>query len=256
VIAAARSRSADQRYYGVVEAIVADVNDPQKLGRVKVTFPWFDDQMVTEWCRCANTYAGKDYGSFWIPEKDDEVLVAFVHGDMRLPIVLAGLYNGKDTPPSFRDDSKDQKLFYTKAGNKLLMDDSTGDQRIQLTTVAGHDVTMTDRDQKVVVKTKGGHEAILDDAAKTVTLRTSTGEQVVLNGTAGTVTVTGKTVVTLETSLVKNGGTAASQSLMLAEIFLGLFNSHFHMLGQIPTTPPTVPVIPPTACSQVCKTTA
>jgi hypothetical protein len=43
---------------------------------------------------------------------------------------------------------------------------------------------------------------------------------------------------------------------MLGEIFLNLFNAHFHMLGQIPTTPPTVPVVAPTACSQVCKTTS
>ena len=34
-----------------------------KEGRVKVQFPWFDDQMETEWCRVAQLYAGNGYGA-------------------------------------------------------------------------------------------------------------------------------------------------------------------------------------------------
>jgi hypothetical protein len=44
-----RSRSTDRRYYGVVEAIVTDVNDPEREGRVKVRYPWFDDRTVSDW---------------------------------------------------------------------------------------------------------------------------------------------------------------------------------------------------------------
>jgi len=44
-----RSQAADQRYYGVVEAIVVEVDDPEKEGRVKIKYPWFDDRTVTEW---------------------------------------------------------------------------------------------------------------------------------------------------------------------------------------------------------------
>ncbi|OLB75176.1 MAG: hypothetical protein AUI14_21530 [Actinobacteria bacterium 13_2_20CM_2_71_6] len=53
-----RSRSADQRYYGLVEALVDEV-DGDDEGRVKLRFPWFDDGTVTDWCRVSQLYAGK-----------------------------------------------------------------------------------------------------------------------------------------------------------------------------------------------------
>ncbi len=43
--------------------------------------------------------AGKDYGMVWMPQVDDEVLVAFEHGDSSRPFVIGGLWNGTDTAP-------------------------------------------------------------------------------------------------------------------------------------------------------------
>ncbi|HEU5130898.1 MAG TPA: phage baseplate assembly protein V, partial [Pyrinomonadaceae bacterium] len=104
-----RSRTTDKRYFGVYEALVTAVEDTAKEGRVQVKFPWFDDKLATEWCRVRQSYAGNDYGSFFIPEVGDEVLVAFVQGDMRFPIILGGLYNGQDKPPTSRSQQQDQK---------------------------------------------------------------------------------------------------------------------------------------------------
>jgi phage baseplate assembly protein V len=130
--AQSRSRTTDKRYYGVCEAIVTDVNDTAKEGRVKVRFPWFDDELESEWCRVRQFYAGNGYGSFFVPEVGDEVLVAFVQGDMRLPIILGGLYNGQDKPPTSRSDSKDQKMIRTKAGHQITLDDSSGSEKITI----------------------------------------------------------------------------------------------------------------------------
>lgn len=136
-----RSRSTDRRYFGLVEAIVVE-NDGDDEGRVKVKFPWFDGgATVTEWCRVSQLYAGGGYGSVFVPEKDDEVLVAFVHGDMRFPIVLGGLYNGVDKPPTARTDGRDQKMIRTKAGHEVLLDD--GAKEIRITTAEGGNVTVT-----------------------------------------------------------------------------------------------------------------
>ena len=68
-------RAFDRRFYGVVEGIVEEIVDPDKEGRVKVKFPWYDDDTVTEWCRVRQLYAGPGYGTFFVPEKGDEVLV-------------------------------------------------------------------------------------------------------------------------------------------------------------------------------------
>ncbi|HEX6341181.1 phage baseplate assembly protein V [Umezawaea sp.] len=138
---APRARSTDRRYYGVVEAIVVE-NDGDDEGRVKLKFPWFDGgATVTEWCRVSQLHAGSGYGSVFVPEKDDEVLVAFVHGDMRFPVVLGGLYNGVDKPPTARTDGRDQKVVRTRAGHEVLLDD--GAKEIRITTAQGGTLTVT-----------------------------------------------------------------------------------------------------------------
>ncbi|RBQ14992.1 type IV secretion protein Rhs [Spongiactinospora rosea] len=138
---APRARSTDRRFYGVVEALVVE-NQGDDEGRVKVRFPWFDGgSTVTEWCRVSQLYAGGGYGSLFVPEVGDEVLVAFVHGDMRFPIVLGGLYNGVDKPPTAPTGGRDQKIIRTKAGHEVLFDDAA--KLIRITTADGGDVTVT-----------------------------------------------------------------------------------------------------------------
>jgi uncharacterized protein involved in type VI secretion and phage assembly len=260
-----RAQTTDKRFYGVVEALVVDVIDPEKEGRVKLQFPWFDEDVVIEWSRVRQFYAGNGYGAFFVPEVGDEVLVAFVHGDMRMPVVLGGLYNGEDKPPSDRQKAKDQKMIRTKAGHELVFDDSSKERRIKLTTAASHVLDLDDKDKKVLVKTSGGHELELDDGANTVTVKTSGGQSMVLDANGGRVTVTGATVVLDASSVqvggasasVKVGGTAAALTPLLAEMFLPLFASHFHMVGMVPTTPPvpTPPITPQMAGSSTVKLT-
>lgn len=48
----------------------------------------------------AGRFAENPRGSgTFIPSPEDEVLVAFNHGDLRNPVVLGGLWNGSDSPP-------------------------------------------------------------------------------------------------------------------------------------------------------------
>ena len=86
----------------------ATPNDPEKAGRVKLTFPWLSDDYVSDWARTVQPGAGKDRGGTVLPEVGDEVLVAFEQGDFRRPYVLGGLYNGVDTLPS-RADRPDRR---------------------------------------------------------------------------------------------------------------------------------------------------
>ncbi|GAB3451450.1 phage baseplate assembly protein V [Actinophytocola sediminis] len=173
-----RSRSTDRRYYGVAEAIVVE-HDGNDEGQVKLKFEWFDGgATVTDWCRVSQLYAGGGYGSVFVPEIGDEVLVAFVHGDMRFPIVLGGLYNGVDKPPTARTDGRDQKIIRTRAGHEVLFDDAA--KEIRITTADGGDVTVTAtgeirlKAQKVIVEADtidlgGGatQRAVLGDLLKT-----------------------------------------------------------------------------------------
>lgn len=82
---------------GVVIAQVSNVRDPLKQGRVKLKFPWLSANYESDWCRVAQL-GGVRGGGLMLPDVDDEVLVAFDRGSLEHPYVLAGLYNGKDSP--------------------------------------------------------------------------------------------------------------------------------------------------------------
>jgi uncharacterized protein involved in type VI secretion and phage assembly len=248
-----RSRTTDKRYFGVYEALVTAVVDTGKEGRVKVTFPWFDDQLASEWCRVRQSYAGNGYGSFFIPEVGDEVLVAFIQGDMRFPIILGGLYNGQDKPPTSRSEQQDQKMIRTKGKHEILLDDSPKEKRVRIKTEKGHTVDLNDKEQKILVKTNSGPKVEIDDAAKKITIDTN-GKSITIDGNSGTITLTGMTIV-LSGSSIKLGGDSAAQSLVLGEAFMTAFNTHTH-LCTAPSTPsgPPVPPLTPIVLSKISKT--
>lgn len=83
---------------GVVIAQVTDNNDPNNQARVKLKFPWLDDNYESDWARVTQLGAGPNSGALFMPEVNDEVLVAFEFGDIRRPFVVGSLYNGQDTP--------------------------------------------------------------------------------------------------------------------------------------------------------------
>jgi phage baseplate assembly protein gpV len=86
---------------GVASALVVDVEDPEALGRIKVRFPWLRDgkEEAEAWARVSLPLGGNATGFWTLPGIDDEVLVAFEHGDLRRPVVLGSLWNGADAPP-------------------------------------------------------------------------------------------------------------------------------------------------------------
>lgn len=84
---------------GVYPAIVTNIDDPEKLGRVKVKYPWLGDNMESWWCRVVAIGAGGGRGLQNTPEVDDEVLIAFEHGNFNFPYVLGNLWGGKNKPP-------------------------------------------------------------------------------------------------------------------------------------------------------------
>ena len=220
-----RSRSADRRYYGVTSALVERVDDPLHEGRVTLRYPWVDESRAeSDWVRVAQLYAGNGYGSIFVPEHGDEVLVAFVHGDMRIPIVLGGLYNGKDKPPSYRTASRDRKMIRTKAGHEVILDDTGGSQAIRVTSA-------------------GGHELVLDDASGTVAV-TGNGVSITLADT-GTVTISGATIKIEATRGIELGAPSATAPAVLGDALMTLFNAHTHTLvppTSVPTTPPVLPM--------------
>lgn len=118
---------------GLVEAIVVDNVDPDQLGRVKLKFPTLPEMPESFWGRLIMPMAGRERGWMTIPEKDDEVMVAFVHGDVNHAIVMGSVYNGVDTPPYANEDKENNlRVFQSRSGHRLTFDDTSGAERIEL----------------------------------------------------------------------------------------------------------------------------
>ena len=87
--------------------------------------------------------AGKDRGSWFIPDVGDEVLVAFEHGDPARPYVIGGLWNGSDSPPDSMDGAgkNNRKVIKSRAGVKITFDDTSGQVQLIIETPGGQKVT-------------------------------------------------------------------------------------------------------------------
>lgn len=121
-----------QRITGVVTAVVTNVEDPEKLHRVKVKFPWLSDDEESEWARVATPMAGKERGLYLLPEVDDEVLVAFEHGDARFPYVVGSLWNKNATPPPESTQPNDKRSLTSRSGHVIRLDDKEGEEKIEI----------------------------------------------------------------------------------------------------------------------------
>src|SRR5438552_656128 len=126
-------RGAANRLYGVMVGVVTNNQDPEGLGRVKVRFPWFSNEDESNWARVAAPMAGKERGFYFLPEVEDEVLVAFEHGDVRFPYVVGSLWNGKDAPPASNGDGKNNvRVIKSRSGHVVRLTDEDGKEMIEI----------------------------------------------------------------------------------------------------------------------------
>jgi uncharacterized protein involved in type VI secretion and phage assembly len=150
---------------GVVAGIVTNVNDPEKLGRIQVKYPWLPKykgaDLGSNWARLASPGAGSDRGVFFTPEIDDEVLVAFENGDVNYPYIVGAMWNKKDKPPTGKILSPDQKnvnqrIVRSRSGHVIVLDDSEGAEKITIQDKTGNNsIEIDSKQNSMMIKTAG-----------------------------------------------------------------------------------------------------
>ena len=162
------------RWYGVYPALVKDIADPDGQGRVKVSLPWSPDasgSQYTAWARLATLMGGKNRGSWFIPDVDDEVLVVFAGGDPRHPCVVGALWNGQDTPPHSMDGGGRNyvKKLRSRNGVQITLDDTDGQETMILETPGGQKATLKDGPGTVEIVDSNGNSVKMEAAGITIT---------------------------------------------------------------------------------------
>jgi uncharacterized protein involved in type VI secretion and phage assembly len=160
------------RMFGAAVAIVVGLDDPKRLGRVKVNYPWLQEDSASPWARLVSLMGGPDRGAVFRPELHDEVLVLFEHGDMRFPYVVGALWNGSDAMPSERgaDADNNVRLVKSRSGHLILLDDTDGDEKITIKDKHGN-ICQLDADGVTITSsaiklgsTDAGEGLVLGDA--------------------------------------------------------------------------------------------
>ena len=123
---------------GVQTAVVVGASGDEiltdKFGRVKVLFHWDRDGAKDEKASCfirvAQVWAGKAYGTMFIPRVGQEVVVQFLDGNPDTPLIIGMLYNGTNTVPytlpanSARSTILSHSTKEGEAGNEICFDDT------------------------------------------------------------------------------------------------------------------------------------
>ena len=161
-------------FYGVYPARVTDIVDPDKQGRVKVRLPWSPDagdSNYETWARLATMMAGNNRGTFFIPDVDDEVLVAFEGGNPRRPYVVGALWNGQDSPPEQMDGAGENylKTILSRQGVRITLDDTDGATKLRLETPMGQSIVLSDEDLSIVAQDATGNSIKLAPEGITIT---------------------------------------------------------------------------------------
>ena len=116
---------------GLAIGVVTDNKDPDGLNRVKVRLPILSDDNESWWTRLVSAGAGSDRGWAIVPEVNDEVVVAFAHGDINQPYVIGGLWSKKNLPPDvpgmISDSAVHSRTFVSRKGHRLEFHDDQGD---------------------------------------------------------------------------------------------------------------------------------
>jgi uncharacterized protein involved in type VI secretion and phage assembly len=166
----------DEQGNGVFAGVVTNLDDPEKIGRIRVQFPVLDGEQ-SYWARLVSPMAGPRRGVFLRPEVSDEVLVAFEHGDPRRAYILGSVWSKADPPPP--DDGQATKnnwrFWVARSGALFRFDDTAGAEKVE------------------VIDKDGSRKIVIDSAGSKIQVSCSQGD-IELSAPNGTVKITAQNV--------------------------------------------------------------
>src|SRR6266566_7160254 len=130
------------RYYGKYRGQVTDNDDPDNLGRIKAKVPRLLGDEEIGWALPAFAYGGaSEQGLFAVPDTGAGVWIEFEGGDLSYPIWVGTWWSSNEVPESA---TPDKKVLKTKSGNKIVLDDTSGSELIEISDASGSNTLKMD----------------------------------------------------------------------------------------------------------------
>jgi uncharacterized protein involved in type VI secretion and phage assembly len=263
------ARSIEGRYYGKYRGFVADNDDPDKRGRLRLRVPSVLGDADSGWALPCLPFGGAaGHGLFLVPEVGAQVWVEFEEGDVSSPVWTGTFWQASGDAPgeATENDAFSTRLLKTPGGHWLRFDDKSDQERVVLHHAAGADLAIDDRGtitltdpaantitldaQRTAIAIEDGNGNALTLDASGVTVEDASGNKVEM--TAKGITVTGAQVV-IKGSAVMLGG-EGGEPVVKGTSLLAMLNTHVHTSGA-PGSPTSPPVVPLTAAQLSSKVT-
>lgn len=142
-----------------IGVIVALEGDPAGEDRLQIRLPLLADATGELWARQALLDAGDGRGTNFRPEIGDEVVVGFLDGDPRHPVILGALHSSAKPAPVPGSDDNHEKVITTRSGMRLAFDDDK--VAVTLDTPAG---------LRLALDEDAGEAVLADDKGNSITL--------------------------------------------------------------------------------------
>jgi len=257
------------KHFGKYRGFVADNQDPEKRGRLRVKVPSVLSSEVSAWALPCLPFGGlPDQGFFMIPEVDAQVWVEFEEGNLHAPIWTGVFWQQSgDIPSEAALDEPTTRILKTPSGHVLQFDDESGKEKIRLFhpkeaelsidengTVTlkdgnGEVITLDASDGKVTVEDSNGNSVVLDTSGAQV--KDSNGNEITMSASGITLKGTKILVQGSQVALGADGG----EPLIKGTTFLSWLATHTHNCTA-PGSPSGPPVPPPNPSLLTTKTMA
>jgi uncharacterized protein involved in type VI secretion and phage assembly len=153
-------------HYGLYPAIVTDLVDPDRLGRIEVKLPGLGEtgQELRVWATLLSPYADADQGFLALPAVDTQVVIGFEVGRPDRAYLVGACWNGQEAMPVTPTRPNDKRVLRSRSGAVVEFDDTAGSA-------------------KVTVRSGGGHTVVLDDGGSSVRIQHANGFGITLTAT-------------------------------------------------------------------------
>lgn len=138
---------------------IADNKDPKKLGRVRIHFPWMEnDRVMTPWINVVTPYTQNNSGIYFVPAISTRVLAGFEGGDVEKPYCIGALFDETFPPDSaWAGDynNKDAKVhaIRTVSGQTIELHDESGKEKIRIYDTSNkNEITLDTANGEITIK--------------------------------------------------------------------------------------------------------